>query len=178
MERTFRLASVNLATILARLKTLLGEKNQAQIERILAHTAGITEKLEREMTPERFEHFDEMVVAISRLSRSLDAGIPELRQLMRSGDALAVQAKVSLEKIEKDFDTMAETMRVLNERNKNGDYSVKQNIQPAMMQFEMTMHDLQQSLILLNQILVRYGDSPSDLLFEYQPPLVGPGEKK
>ncbi len=178
IERTFGSASVNLATTLARLKTLLGEENQQEIHRLLKHSANVMRKIDMQMRPERFEHLDEMVVSITRLSRSLDKNMPTLHRLMENGDALAIQSKTSLKKIEASFATMAETMRVINERNKNGDYSVKENIEPAMLQFEVTMRDLQQSLILLNQMLMRYGDNPSNMLFEYQPPLVGPGEKK
>ncbi len=176
IERTFGSASENLAATLVRLKTLLGEENQVQVQRMLTHSANILQKLDEGIKPERLEHIDEMVVSISSLSNRLEKSLPYLDRLAQSSDALAVRAKASLAVIEKDFDRIGETMRVINERNKNGDYSVKENIQPAMMQFEMTMHELRQSLILLNQMLRRYEENPSAMLFQYQPPLVGPGE--
>ena len=178
IERTFGSASENLAATLVRLKTLLGEENQAQVQRILTHSANILQKVDKGLKPQRLKHIDEMVVSIASLSKRLEKSLPYLDRLAQSGDALAVRAKASLTVIEKDFDRIGETMQVINERNKNGDYSVKENIQPAMMQFEMTMHELRQSLIMLNQMLQRYGDNPSDMLFQYQPPLVGPGEKE
>ena len=178
IERTFGSASENLAATLVRLKTLLGEENQVQVHRMLTHSANILQKLDEGLRPERLEHIDKMVVAITSLSNRVEKSLPYLDRLAQSGDALAVRAKASLTVIEKDFDRIGETMQVINERNKNGDYSVKENIQPAMMQFEMTMHELRQSLIMLNQMLQRYGDNPSDMLFQYQPPLVGPGEKE
>ena len=49
---------------------------------------------------------------------------------------------------------------------------------PGMAQFQVTMDKMEQTLILLNQILMRYDGQPSGILFEYQPPNVGPGEKK
>ncbi len=177
IERTFGSASENLAATLVRLKTLLGEENQAQVQRILTHGANILQKLDDGLKPERLDHIDGMVVSITSLSNRIEKTLPYLERLAQSGDALAIRAKTSLTVIEKDFDRIGETMQVINERNKNGDYSVKENIQPAMMQFEMTMHELRQSLIMLNQMLQRYGDNPSDMLFQYQPPLVGPGEK-
>jgi len=178
VERTFGTASENISATLVQLKALLGEENRADIQRILHHTANITAKIDDTWTPKRMENIDRMVDSVSSLAVHLDENTPELNRILRSGDDFALQARTSIISLQQSFDSMADSMRVFKERNKNGDYSVKEHVGPGMKQFEMTMRDMQQSLILLNQILRRYGGNPSDMLFQHQPPLVGPGERK
>ena len=178
LERTFGTTSENFSSMLAQIKALLGEENQEEVKRMLHHTANITAKIDDALTSERLEDMNQMVFSISSLAKHLDENTPEFNRVLKSGDAFALQAKTSIASLQQSFASMAETMRVINERNKNGDYSIKENMGPGMRQFEMTMRDMQQSLIQLNQILARYGESPSDMLFQHQPPLVGPGERK
>jgi hypothetical protein len=74
--------------------------------------------------------------------------------------------------------TISSSMAVFEERNKNGDYSVKENVGESMKQFQITMRDLAKTLNEVNFLLSRYGDSPSDLLLQSEEPDIGPGEKK
>jgi phospholipid/cholesterol/gamma-HCH transport system substrate-binding protein len=178
LERSFGSASENIPELLLRIKTLLGDDNQQEVTRFLHHLANVSERLDSALTPERFEHIDTTVVRIGSLAESLEAKLPVLEKLANSGDAMAEQARVSLASLQESFAAMAETMRVINMRNKNGDYSVKETMGPGMAQFEMTMRKMERSLILLNQMLQRYENSPADMLFQHQPPLVGPGEKQ
>jgi phospholipid/cholesterol/gamma-HCH transport system substrate-binding protein len=178
LERTFGSASDNISELLLRLKELIGEQNQVEVSRLLYHSANVAEKLDAGLTPERFAHLDDTVRKLGRLAADLDARTKALPQLLQSGDAAMGQAKVSLASLQESFASMAETLRVINARNKNGDYSIKETMGPGMAQFEVTMRQMEQSLVLLNQMLLRYGENPSDMLFEHQPPQVGPGEAK
>ena len=178
LERSFGSVSENLPELLLRIKTLLGDENQQEITRFLHHIANVAEKTDDAMTKERFAHFDAALVRVGQLAKDLDAQVPALQRLIDSGDAMAQQAKTSLASLQASFASMAQTLEVFNARNKNGDYSIKDTMGPGMAQFEVTMNKMEQTLILLNQILLRYGGQPSGILFEYQPPNVGPGEKK
>lgn len=178
VERSFGSASENIPELLLRLKTLLGDENQQEITRFLRHLANLTEKTDAALTEERYRHIDEAVVHIGNLAAHLERQLPAFERILKSGDAMADQARVSLASLQQSFATMADALKVINARNKNGDYSVKETMGPGMAQFEMTMREMEQSLILLNQMLLRYGEHPSDMLFEYQPPNVGPGERK
>jgi len=178
LERTFGSASDNISELLLQLKELIGEHNQQEVARLLYHSANIAEKTDRALTPERFEHIDETVRRIGKLSRDIDARMPALSELLHSGAGAMDQARVSLRSLQESFASMADALKVINARNKNGDYSIKETMGPGMAQFEVTMRQMEQSLILLNQMLLRYGEHPSDMLFEYQPPQVGPGERK
>jgi len=177
IERSFGSASENLSSILIQLKHLLGEENREQIHKLLTHLANVAEKTDKAMTPERFEHFDRTVVEVGALAKHLKNQTGDLNSLIRSVDATSNQARTSLASLQQSFATMAETMRVLNERNKNGDYSVKETMGPGMKEFEMTMRRTQETLILLNGLLLRYGENPSDIFLEYRPPMKGPGER-
>ena len=178
IEQSFGSMSVNLRSVLVRLKRLLNEDNQEEITRILKNVADITETLNREMQPQRFGHLDTLVVSLTSLSRRLEQSMPNLDRLIRSGDALAVQTKASMASLRQTMQRASETLRGIDARNKNGDYSLRENLQPAMVSFSRAMQQLQTSLMLLERLLMRYGDNPSQMLFENQSPRVGPGEKK
>ncbi|MHC3995190.1 MlaD family protein [Thiomicrolovo sp. ZZH C-3] len=178
LERTFGSASDNISELLLRLKELIGEQNQVEVTRLLHHSANVAEKLDEGLTAERFARLDETVRKLGRLVANLDARTKALPQLLQSGDAAMGQARVSLASLQESFASMAEALRVINARNKNGDYSIKETMGPGMAQFEVTMRQMEQSLVLLNQMLLRYGENPSDMLFEHQPPQVGPGEAR
>ncbi|MEJ2501147.1 MAG: hypothetical protein P8Y65_08520, partial [Campylobacterales bacterium] len=140
--------------------------------------ANVAEKTDTALTEERFARIDDTLKRIGTLATHLDEKMPVFSQMLKSGDAMAVQAKTSLVSLQESFASMAQTLQVINARNKNGDYSIKETMGPGMAQFEVTMRQMEQSLVLFNQMLLRYGEHPSDLLFEYQPPKVGPGETK
>ena len=178
LERSFGSVSENLPELLLRIKTLLGDENQQEVTRFLHHIANVAEKTDNALTEERFTHFDTTVVRIGQLAKKLDSKLPALQRLMDSGDAMAKQAKTSLVSLQANFASIAQTFEVFNARNKNGDYSIKDTMGPGMAQFEVTMNKMEQTLILLNQMLLRYGEQPSGMLLEYQPPNIGPGEKK
>ena len=178
LERTFGSASDNITELLLRLKELIGDRNQMEVARLLYHSANIVEHIDAALTPERFAHLDETLQRVGKLAADLDAQVPAFAKLLRSGDGMMGQAEISLASLQESFASMAEALRVINARNKNGDYSIKETMGPGMAQFEVTMKQMEQSLILLNEMLLRYGENPSDLFFEYQPPQVGPGETK
>ena len=178
LERSFGSVSENLPELLLRIKALLGDENQQEVTRFLHHIANVAEKADNAFTPERVEHLDDALVRVAKLAKDLDDSIPAFQRLVDSGDVMAQQAKVSLASLQASFASIAETFEVFNTRNKNGDYSVKDTMGPGMAQFQVTMDKMEQTLILLNQILMRYDGQPSGILFEYQPPNVGPGEKK
>ena len=46
-----------------------------------------------------------------------------------------------------------------------------------MKEFELSMRELQQTLSILNRMLVTYENRPSDMLLKTEEPNIGPGEK-
>lgn len=177
VERSFGSASENLSSALIRIKTLLNTENRQEISRILNHTANLLEKLDRGFKPEQIAHVDTLVQDTDTLIRELNRSVPRLRRLLDDADTLAVRSTTAVATMEQSFAQVDETMRVFNERNLNNDYSIQTHISPPLKQFEMTMIELQQSLMLFNALLRRYEQSPSDILFEYSTPKYGPGER-
>ena len=176
VERSFGTASENLSETLIRLRELLGDANRDAVSRLLVSLAAIAEKTDRALNEERIGHFDSMVQNMASLSKRMEQSLPALETLINSSDDLAKQTTVSVASLQRSFETMAETMRVINERNKNGDYSVKETMGPGMKQIEETMRQMEQSLIIFNQIMMRYRNDPSGMILEYQPKNKGPGE--
>jgi hypothetical protein len=68
-------------------------------------------------------------------------------------------------------------MAVFEERNANGDYSVKEGVKEPMKQFAVTMKELESTLAQIKMLLADYRDSPSDIFLQSEEPDIGPGER-
>lgn len=178
LENSFGEMLENISESTRRLNSLLDKESQHELRRLLRHTANITAKIDDSLEPDQIRHIDKMVHSITSLATRLDESVPAFDRILKSGDVFADQARESILSLQESFARMAETMRVIDERNRNGDYSVKDNMGPGMKQFELTMQEMRHTLILLNEIIIRYEEDPSDMLFEHRPPMVGPGERR
>lgn len=177
IEQTFGSTSENLSSALHRFQEVLGEENQREMTRILKHSADILAKLDRTMDDNTTRNVQVLIASSASLVRHIDALTPSLERLVADGNKMSVNIAEAMGPIKESLEQFGEAMRVFNERNVNGDYSVKEYIGPGMRKFEMTMIEMERTLILINQMLLRYENSPSDILFEHQEPMIGPGEK-
>lgn len=177
IEQTFGSTSENISSTMHRVRELLSAQNREDVSRILSHTASILEKVDHTLDENTTRNFQRMSASAASLVAHIDAMTPQMQQLIENGDRMSVNIAEAMGPIKDDLAKFGEAMRVFNERNQNGDYSVKEYIGPGMRKFEMTMIEMERALILLNQLMLRYENSPSDILFEHQKPMIGPGEK-
>ena len=103
--------------------------------------------------------------------------MPQIEYLVNNSVEFEESLKTSFHSIMTTYKGIGEAMDVFKEKNENGHYSVKDNIGPPMKEFELSMRDLQQTLSILNRMLVTYENRPSDMLLKTEEPNIGPGEK-
>ncbi len=185
MEESFGDVSGNLIKTMQSLQLLFNGENRENIEKILHHTANTMERTERLLNDESIKQFHQLLSHASSAMQNIDIAVQKLDKTIPKVD-LFLENSVTFEKsvshslhsVSQSYLSLASSARVFQERNENGDYSVKENLGAPMKQFELTMRELQQTMINLNEMLEQFGNSPSDMIFMHEEKSVGPGERE
>ena len=157
---------------------LLSEQNREQITKILEHTAGTMEGMERLLSKEAVGDFHTLLAHGASAAQQVDTMMPRLAFLVENSREFEDSVKASFLSIMTTYKGIGEAMAVFQAKNESGHYSVKDNIGAPMKEFEMSMRELQQTLAILNRLLVTYENRPSDMIFKSEEPNIGPGEKR
>ena len=178
VEESFGSVSVNLSTTLHATSVLLREENQEAITGSLKHLNSILQKADVAFDAKMLKQFDQLLSSTNRLTRNINAKtLPKVDTFVDESIAFEKGVAQALHSISQSYLTIASSLAVFEERNRNGDYSMKESTAEPMKDFGATMRELQQTLIEVNELLARYGDSPSNMLLQSEEPNVGPGEK-
>jgi len=169
--------SDNLSKTLHATQVLLREENQEEITRVIAHLANTLEKIDHAMTKESTQDFQRLLHSTNATFEKIDKTMPKIDALIERTMLFEQRFEDVLQSYAKNIDKVGQSMQVFEERNANGDYSVKEGVQEPMKEFGITMREMQATLNEINQLLSRYSDSPSDLFFKSEEEDLGPGEK-
>lgn len=178
VEESFGSLSVNLSDTLESVQVLLREENQGEITKTLRHAARTMEKIDRAIDEKSVENFHKLLASARSMAEKMDRTMPKIESFVEKSVAFESRVSGNLASIAGSYKTIASAMAVFEERNLNGDYSVKENVGESMKQFQITMRELETTLNEINLMLVRYSDSPSDMLLQSEEPAIGPGEKQ
>jgi len=177
VEESFGSVSLNLSRTLHETSILLREENQEAITATLKHLESTLNKVDLALDDKSIAHFHAMVAAADTTVQKMDKTMPRIDHLLEKSVLFEERVGNALTSIANSYKTIASAMAVFEERNRNGDYSMKESTAEPMKQFGVTMREMQDTLDAINELLARYGDSPSDLLLQREEPNVGPGEK-
>lgn len=178
VEESFGSISVNLSDTLNSIQVLLRDENQAEITKTLKHTAQTMAKLDRALDDKSIENFHKLLASARATAEKLDRTMPKVDAFIDNSIDFEERIASALASITGSYKKLASSMALFEERNRNGDYSVKENVGEPMKQFQITMRELQTTLNEINLLLARYGDSPSDILLQSEEPNIGPGEEQ
>ena len=177
VEESFGSVSVNLSKTLHATSTLLREENQAEITKTLKHLSATMEKVDTALNETTIRNFQKLLVSARSTVEKMDKTVPKVDQFIDKSIDFENRLSNALVSISKSYMTIASSLAVFEERNKNGDYSMKESTAEPMKQFQITMREMQLTLNEINLMLSRFGDSPSNMLLQSEEPNIGPGEK-
>jgi phospholipid/cholesterol/gamma-HCH transport system substrate-binding protein len=166
-----------LSTTLEGTTKLLSEQNREQISQILEHTAGTMARMEQLLSERAIDDVHTLLAHGASAAQRLDTMMPRLAYLAENSVTFEDSVKASFESIQNTYKGIGEAMAVFQAKNESGHYSVKDNIGAPMKEFELSMRELQQTLAILNRLLVTYENRPSDMIFRSEKPNIGPGER-
>jgi len=178
VEESFGSVSVNLSRTLHETSVLLREENQEEITRVLKHMASTMDKIDMALDQKSVDDYHQFLASASAAAQHLEKTMPKVDGLIAESIVFEKRVGDALTSIANSYKIIASSMAVFEERNKNGDYSMKESTAEPMKQFGITMREMQQTLNEINALLARYSDSPSNLLLQVEEPDIGPGEKK
>ncbi len=178
VEESFGSVSLNLSQTLDSTRILLREENQEEITKILKHVAQTMARLNKAFDDKSIDNFHKLMASARSTAEKMDKTMPKVDGLIAKSVDFEEGVSNALASISGSYLTIASAMAVFEERNRNGDYSMKENTEEPMKQFQITMREMQTTLNEINLLLARFGDSPSDILLQSEEPAIGPGEKK
>jgi len=178
VEESFGSVSLNLSKTLHETSVLLREENQEAITKTLKHFASTMEKVDEGLTPRIIKDFKVLLASTRSTMVQMDKTMPKVNVTLDKTIDFEERTATALGVIANSYKTIASSMAVFEERNRNGDYSMKESTAEPMKQFGITMREMQHTLDELNALLARYSDSPSNMLLQTEEPDIGPGEEK
>jgi len=177
VEESFGSVSLNLSKTLHATSVLLREDNQAEITKILTHLSSVVEKVDVALDKKTIHNFEQLLLSARSTAEKMDKVMPKVDKFIGSSVDFENRVANALNSVSKSYLTIASSLALFEERNRNGDYSMKESTAEPMKQFGITMREMERTLNEINSILARYGDSPSNMLLQTEEADVGPGEK-
>ncbi len=178
VEESFGSVSLNLSKTLHATSVLLRDENQEEITKTLTHLAATMDKLDKALNETTINNFHKLLASARSTVEKMDKTMPKVDSFIEKSVDFESRVSNALTSISKSYLTIASAMAVFEERNRNGDYSMKESTAEPMKQFQITMREMQTTLNEINLLLARYGDSPSNILLQTEEPNIGPGEKE
>lgn len=177
VEESFGSVSLNLSSLMESVQLLLREENQEELTRILRHIAAIMAKMDKTMNPQSIADFQQLLSASRGTFEKMEKVVPKIDNLTERTVLFEERFEKALAAYQVSVAQVGSSMKVFEERNANGDYSVKEGVKEPMKQFSVTMKELESTLEQIKLLLSRYQDSPSDIFLQSEEPDIGPGEK-
>lgn len=177
VEESFGSVSVNLSQTLDSTRKLLREENQAEITKILKHVSETMGKLNKALDEESVNDFQKLLKASSGSFEKIETMVPKIDALVDRTVLFEERFETALATYSESAKKVGSSMAVFEERNANGDYSVKEGVKEPMKQFAVTMKELESTLAQIKLLLADYRDSPSDIFLQSEEPDIGPGER-
>jgi len=177
VEESFGSVSLNLSKTLHATSVLLREENQVEITKILTHLSSVVEKIDVALDKKNIRNFEKILLSARSTVEKMDKVMPKVDKFIGNSVDFENRVANALSSISKSYLTIASSLALFEERNRNGDYSMKESTAEPMKQFGITMREMERTLNEINSILARYGDSPSNMLLQTEEADVGPGEK-
>ncbi len=177
VEESFGSVSLNLSSLMESVQLLLREENQEELTRILRHIAAIMAKMDKTMNPQSIADFQQLLSASRGTFEKMEKVVPKIDNLTERTVIFEERFEKALAAYQVSVAQVGSSMKVFEERNANGDYSVKEGVKEPMKQFSVTMKELESTLEQIKLLLSRYQDSPSDIFLQSEEPDIGPGEK-
>ena len=177
VEESFGSVSVNLSSLMESVQLLLREENQQELTRILKHIAEIMAKMDKTMNEKSIDDFQHLLHASRGTFTKMEKVVPKIDDLVERTVLFEERFEEALDSYRVSVAQVGSSMKVFEERNANGDYSVKEGVKEPMKQFSVTMKELESTLEQIKLLLARYQDSPSDIFLQSEEPDIGPGEK-
>lgn len=177
VEESFGSVSLNLSKTLHSTGVLLREENQEAITQTLKHLAATMDKVNTALDEKSINNFHKLLASARSSVEKMDRTMPKVDSFIDKSVDFENRVSNALSSISKSYLTIASSLAVFEERNRNGDYSMKESTAEPMKQFQITMREMQTTLNEINLLLARFGDSPSNILLQSEEPNIGPGEK-
>jgi len=176
IERSLGDVSVNLSAALSRTAKLLDPQNKEQIDRILAKTASILDKVDSGLDQKTVQNFQKSMQNLEESSRKLSLLMPKVEHFIQNSVSFEDDLGASIASIKDTYLVVRSAMNRFEMTLKSGAFDIKEITSDAIPQLNKTLFELQQTLQKANALIEQYERSPGDILYKQEELRKGPGE--
>ncbi len=175
-EKSMSTVSSRLSKTLLQTETLLNEENQGEIARILKHSAGTMENVDKVLDEKTIAHLQSFIANADSISGKFDAMMPKIDGLIDNTLVWEESIKTSFASISNSYKGIEGSMIRFKQSMEEGDLNIKEIAGGSLANIDYTMTEMQTVLIRLEQLIEQMGRSPSDVIFKSEEIRKGPGE--
>lgn len=177
-EQSLDNVSSKLAKTLTKTDELLSPQNQAELSRILRHTANFMEQMEKLASDEAIADLHRTLQSLESSSRKVDATLPKIERFVENSILWENKISASLESIMTSYLGVRSSMAEFKGALQSGEFNIKAISADVVPALTNTLLDLQELMGRLNETLNHYERSPGDILFKYEETKKAPGENQ
>jgi len=155
---------------------LLNEDNQRNFSLILERSANVLERFELLLDNNTLYNAKHFVHQSAQLSEKINKLLPQVEQLINHGIKAEDSLSASVHSISISYKSLQSAMDSFKAKNEANHYSMKYAVAQPMEEFGYTMQEMRVLMTHIDALLKKYGDRPSDILFQQQESHKGPGE--
>ena len=176
-ETSLGTMSSKLSSTLTQTEKLLNDENQKEITRLLQHTAGFMQRMEKVLDEDTIQHLQSSVKNIDNLSAKVDTMAPDINKFIDNSVEWENNIAVSLGSIMQSYLGIRSAMDEIKRAISSGEFNIKDIAGDVVPTLNNTLLEMQELMIRLNGTIEHYERSPGDVIFIQEESKKGPGEK-
>lgn len=177
LEDSFGNVSSSLTTTLQGTQELLGADNQRQMALLLQRSATVMKKMEDLLDDKTIHHLQSTTANIDAFTIKLNKIMPKVDQFLVKTEAWEKSTADSFDSIMVSYLGLDTSMAKIEKAFNAGEADFRQLNADIVPTLNAVMLDFQELMIQLNEVLEKYKESPSDILYKRQEIQKAPGEK-
>jgi len=177
LEDSFGNVSSSLTTTLQGTQELLGADNQRQMALLLQRSATVMKKMEDLLDDKTIHHLQSTTANIDAFTIKLNKIMPKVDQFLVKTEAWEKSTADSFDSIMVSYLGLDTSMAKIEKAFNAGEADFRQLNADIVPTLNAVMMDFQELMIQLNEVLEKYKESPSDILYKRQEIQKAPGEK-
>ena len=172
---------ISTQEIMVKAQAILSEKNIENLEKILKNSADLSESIVK--TAKSLEMQRARIDSIMKHAIELEkAAIYTAERMRDMSDTISGIVKSTgvetMDKMRTAADSVKFLMKKIEDKFDSGMFDIDSIAKEALTPAENTLNELEALMIQTQELLEKFEESPSDLIFKSTPTKAGPGEKQ
>ncbi len=176
-EKSLGSVSSRLSSTLGRTEELLGADNQEQMSLILKRSATVMQKMEILLDDKTINHLHSSAKNLDELTYKFNRLMPDVDNFVKNSVQWEDNISASFASITDSYVGITASMDEIKRAVASGEFNFKEMSADVLPTMNNTFLQLQELMIQFEDVLEKYNESPSDILYKKEEIKKAPGER-